>query len=243
MHSKDEVATLAWCDNGLVEGRFADGLLTTLMSQNIHGVKFVNKIRVNGNQIGRQRQTLFDKWADDIKTDWLLWVDSDIILHPGILKILWDSADKLSKPVVTGLYYVSKQNEQSLMEPFPAIFKETGSDYSLQIIHPVPENQLIKVDSAGFGLCLMHKSIIEPMRKIDPGYSLFGEREEVGDKYISEDIVFFRKLKKAGFPLYAHTGAHAQHMKTFSFDINYNNLYWNGLQKGLFRKEVNATQQ
>ena len=90
MHSKDEVATLAWCDNGLVEGRFADGLLTTLMSQNIHGVKFVNKIRVNGNQIGRQRQTLFDKWADDIKTDWLLWVDSDIILHPGILKILWD---------------------------------------------------------------------------------------------------------------------------------------------------------
>jgi hypothetical protein len=48
--------------------------------------------------------------------------------------------------------------------------------------------------------------------------------------------VFFRKLKKAGIPLYAHTGATVQHLKTFSFDQNYYNLYWNGLQKELFTK-------
>jgi GT2 family glycosyltransferase len=205
----------------------------TCEKQNIN---FVNKLRVNGNQIGRQRQVLFDKWADDIKSDWLLWVDSDIVLTPTVFKTIWETADKLSKPVVTGVYFVSKENEQSLMQPFPAIFNQGSNEHELVIIHPLPDNQVIKVDSAGFGLTLMHKSIIDPIRAVEPDYSLFGEKEGLGNKYISEDIVFFRKLKKAGIPLYAHTGATVQHLKTFSFDQNYYNLYWNGLQKELFTK-------
>jgi len=82
----------------------------------------------------------------------------------------------------------------------------------------------------------MHKSIIAKMRKISPEYSLFAEEEGRGAKYISEDIVFFTKLKEAGVELYAHTGAVVQHMKRFSLDVNYYNLYWNGLQKELFTK-------
>jgi GT2 family glycosyltransferase len=179
---------------------------------------------------------LFDKWADDIKSDWLLWVDSDIVLTPTVFKTIWETADKLSKPVVTGVYFVSKENEQSLMQPFPAIFNQGSNDHELVIVHPLPDNQVVKVDSAGFGLTLMHKSIIDPIRAVEPDYSLFGEKEGLGNKYISEDIVFFRKLKKAGIPLYAHTGATVQHLKTFSFDQNYYNLYWNGLQKELFTK-------
>jgi hypothetical protein len=100
----------------------------------------------------------------------------------------------------------------------------------------LPKNELIKVDSAGFGFLLMHKSIVSKMREVSPDYSLFAEEEGIGDKYISEDIVFFRKLKAAGVDVYAHTGALVQHMKRFSFDINYYNLYWNGLQKELFTK-------
>ena len=69
-HTKKETISIGWCDNGMVEGRFADGLINTIMTCDKENIKFVNKIRVNGNQIGRQRQVLFDKWADDIKTDW-----------------------------------------------------------------------------------------------------------------------------------------------------------------------------
>jgi hypothetical protein len=235
-HTKKETITIGWCDGGMVEGRFADGIINTIMTCDKQNINFVNKLRVNGNQIGRQRQVLFDKWADDIKSDWLLWVDSDIVLTPTVFKTIWETADKLSKPVVTGVYFVSKENEQSLMQPFPAIFNEGSTEHELVIIHPLPDNQVIKVDSAGFGLTLMHKSIIDPIRAVEPGYSLFGEKEGLGNKYISEDIVFFRKLKKAGIPLHAHTGATVQHLKTFSFDKNYYNLYWNGLQKELFTK-------
>ena len=235
-HSSKETVALAWCDGGLVDGRFMDGLLLTIMNAPKLGMRIVNKIRVNGNQIGRQRQVLFDNWADVTKTDWLLWVDSDIVITPDSLKLVWDSADKVSRPVVSGTYFVSKENERSLMQPFPALFKEGSNKHELQIIHPLPKNELIKVDSAGFGFLLMHKSIVPKLREVSPNYSLFAEEEGVGDKYISEDIVFFRKLKATGIDLYAHTGAVVQHMKRFSLDINYYNLYWNGLQKELFTK-------
>lgn len=235
-HSSKETVALAWCDGGLVDGRFMDGLLLAIMNAPKIGMRIVNKIRVNGNQIGRQRQVLFDNWADVTKTDWLLWVDSDIVITPDSLKLVWDSADKVSRPVVSGTYFVSKENERSLMQPFPALFKEGSNKHELQIIHPLPQNELIKVDSAGFGFLLMHKSIVLKLREVSPNYSLFAEEEGIGDKYISEDIVFFRKLKSAGIDLYAHTGAVVQHMKRFSFDINYYNLYWNGLQKELFTK-------
>ena len=235
-HSSKETVALAWCDGGLVDGRFMDGLLLAIMNAPKIGMRVVNKIRVNGNQIGRQRQVLFDNWADVTKTDWLLWIDSDIVVTPDSLKLLWDSADKVSRPVVSGTYFVSKENERSLMQPFPALFKEGSNKHELQIIHPLPKNELIKVDSAGFGFLLMHKSIVPKLREVSPNYSLFAEEEGIGDKYISEDIVFFRKLKATGVDLYAHTGAVVQHMKRFSFDINYYNLYWNGLQKELFTK-------
>ena len=235
-HSSKETVALAWCDGGMVDGRFMDGLLLATMNAPKIGMNIVNKIRVNGNQIGRQRQVLFDNWADVTKTDWLLWIDSDIVVTPDSLKLVWDSADKVSRPVVSGTYFVSKENERSLMQPFPALFKEGSNKHELQIIHPLPKNELIKVDSAGFGFLLMHKSIIPKLREVSPNYSLFAEEEGVGDKYISEDIVFFRKLKATGIDLYAHTGAVVQHMKRFSFDINYYNLYWNGLQKELFTK-------
>ena len=235
-HSSKETVALAWCDGGLVDGRFMDGLLLAIMNAPKLGMRIVNKIRVNGNQIGRQRQVLFDNWADVTKTDWLLWVDSDIVVTPDSLKLIWDSADKVSRPVVSGTYFVSKENERSLMQPFPALFKEGSNKHELQIIHPLPKNELIKVDSAGFGFLLMHKSIVPKLREVSPNYSLFAEEEGVGDKYISEDIVFFRKLKATGIDLYAHTGAVVQHMKRFSLDINYYNLYWNGLQKELFTK-------
>ena len=235
-HSSKETVALAWCDGGMVDGRFMDGLLLATMNAPKIGMNIVNKIRVNGNQIGRQRQVLFDNWADVTKTDWLLWIDSDIVVTPDSLKLVWDSADKVSRPVVSGTYFVSKENERSLMQPFPALFKEGSTKHELQIIHPLPKNELIKVDSAGFGFLLMHKSIVSKMREVSQDYSLFAEEEGIGDKYISEDIVFFRKLKAAGVDAYAHTGALVQHMKRFSFDINYYNLYWNGLQKELFTK-------
>jgi len=216
---------LGWCDNGNTDGKFTEGMVSVALQAPANGIPITHSMRVQGNQIGRQRQVLFDYWADQIKTDWLLWVDSDIVIDIHVVTKLWDAADKIGKPVVSGTYFISKQNEGTLAQPFPALFYNID-EHVIQHVHPLPNNQVIPVDSAGLGFCLMHKSVISALREKFPGQSMFAEQEGIGDKFVGEDIVFFRKLKEAGVPVHAHTGALVRHMKRFSLDADYYSLYW-----------------
>jgi GT2 family glycosyltransferase len=216
---------IGWCDNGNTDGKFTEGVVSVALQCSNNGIQLSHSMRVQGNQIGRQRQVLFDYWADQIKSDWLLWIDSDIVVNMEVVAKLWDVADKINRPVVSGTYFISKENEGTLAKPYPALFFDVD-EHSIQHVHPLPNNEVIKVDSAGFGFVLMHKSVIPALRAKFPDQSLFAEQEGLGDKYVGEDIVFFRKMKEAGIPLYAHTGALVQHIKRFSLDADYYGLYW-----------------
>jgi predicted glycosyltransferase involved in capsule biosynthesis len=94
-HSDKETVTFAWCDGGTVEGRFASGILNTMLESLKHGIKVSSSIRVQGNQIARQRQSLIDYWYNNMDSDWLMWVDSDIVMTMDAFKLLWDSAEKI----------------------------------------------------------------------------------------------------------------------------------------------------
>jgi hypothetical protein len=221
-----EKVTLGWCDSGSTDGRFTDGLVNTLLTGQAKNIFINSVVRVEGNQIARQRQTLFDHWSNNIEDDWLLWIDSDINVTVETLKKLWETADKDSCPVLSGTYFVSKSTDGSLMVPFPVLFNDV-QDFKVQYIHPLPENQIIKCDAAGMGLVLMHRSIVEKLKEKYPNQAVFAEHEGVGEEFVSEDVAFFRKLKSVGIPLYAHTGAIATHVKRFNLDADYYNLYWN----------------
>ena len=183
-------------------------------------------LRVQGNQIGRQRQVALDYWYNQTDFEWTLWVDSDIHLTAQVLSELWLVADSTSVPIVSGLYFISKENEQSIMAPYPALFNWTDNFYELSYIHPVPENALIKIDAAGFGLLLMHRNVVKKMKeKYGNDYSFFNETG-IGDNFISEDINFFKLLSGAKVPLHANTAAHVKHMKRFAFDIEFYKLFW-----------------
>ena len=222
-----ETVAIGWCDNGLTDGKFTEGLMSAVITGGANGMPITTSMRVQGNQIGRQRQVMWDHWANTVKTDWLLWVDSDIVLTPEVMQKLWKTADKNLRPVVSGVYFISKENEGALMKPYPVLFNDVD-EYTIQYVHPLPNNEVIKCDSAGFGLVLMHKSIIPKMREAHPNQSMFMETSggEDDDKFIGEDIVFFRKMKAAGIPLHAHTGALVKHMKRFSLDYEYYGMYW-----------------
>lgn len=216
---------IGWCDNGNTDGKFTEGVVSVALQCANKGIQLTHSMRVQGNQIGRQRQILFDHWADEVKTDWLLWIDSDIVVNTEVVAKLWDAADKISKPVVSGTYFISKEAENTLAKPYPALFFDVD-EHTIQHVHPLPPNKLIKVDSAGFGFVLMHKSIISKMREKFPNQSMFAEINYIGDNYVGEDIVFFRKIKEAGIPLWAHTGALVKHIKRFSLDVGYYDMYW-----------------
>ena len=230
MASSKDTLTIGWCDGGMVDGKFTQGLMYTILEAPKQGINVTQAVRVHGNQIGRQRQALFDGWADQLDTDWLLWVDSDVVLTADVLKKLWDTANKVIKPVVSGIYFISKQDEGTLTYPLPQIFNDVD-EFTIKHIHPLPDNEIIQIDCAGMGLVLMHRSVVDKLREKFPGESMFAEKEAPGNKYVSEDVVFFRKLKAAGVPVYAHTGARAKHMKRFDFDDRYYALWWNNYKE------------
>ena len=117
---------IGWCDNGNTDGKFTEGVVSVALQCANNGIQLTHSMRVQGNQIGRQRQVLFDYWADQVKTDWLLWIDSDIVVSMEVVAKLWDAADKINRPVVSGTYFISKENEGTLAKPFPALFYDVN---------------------------------------------------------------------------------------------------------------------
>jgi hypothetical protein len=223
-----EQIMLAWCDNGTVDGKFMEGVVYTLLTA---GLPITSAQRIQGNQIGRQRQTAFDVWHRKTTFEWLLWVDSDIVLTNEALHKVWDAAHPVDRPIVSGTYFISKQMESSIMQPYPAAFMaHDDNKYLMSYIHPLPFNSLMKVDYAGFGFLLMHRSVADKMREHFGDISFFIESMEESNKdidtFVGEDIQFFMKMKEAGIPLHVHTGATVKHMKRFAFDEEFYKLYW-----------------
>jgi hypothetical protein len=220
-----ETLTIGWCDNGTTDGKFTEGLVFTLVSAQANNIPVTSTIRISGNQIARQRQNLFDRWADEVKTDWLLWIDSDIVLtYESLLKIL-HTADKDTRKIVSGVYFISTEPETGLMKPLPCVYNLSENKEEIQHID-LPTDKIIEADCAGFGFVLMHKSIIDPLRQINKNNFLFAELTSKKN-FIGEDIAFFVNVKNAGIQLYVHTGILLDHIKRFNFNAEYHNFYWN----------------
>ncbi len=47
-HSSKETLSIGWCDNGMTDGKFTEGLLYTSLTSAKHGIFINNAIRVQG---------------------------------------------------------------------------------------------------------------------------------------------------------------------------------------------------
>lgn len=221
-----ETVSIAWCDNGMVDGKFMQGVCDVMLKS---GIEFKSTLRSQGNQIARQRETVINYWFDKTDTEWLLWVDSDVVISPEKFKLLWDNKDAKERPIVTGVYFTTDTPEEPLMIPMPTIYEFGEADNTIGIkrIHPMPENKLIKIGAAGMGFVLMHRSIVERIREVLPDAPLFAE-VGTGNGFMGEDIYFYAVCDKAEIPVYCHTGAVAPHMKRFSLDEHYYKAFFGG---------------
>ena len=219
-----ETVAVAWCDNGDVDGKFMQGVTDVLLKS---GVKFETSIRSQGNQIARQREKVIKFWYEENLSEWLLWVDSDIVISPDNFLKLWNQKDKEEKPLLTGVYFTTDNPEEPLMVPKPTIyeFAEFEGGVGIKRIHPLPKDKFMKVDAAGMGFVLMHRSVVERIMKEVPGVPFFTEMG-ADKQFMGEDIYFFAICGKAGVPLWCDTSVLLPHMKRFSFDVHYYNAMY-----------------
>ena len=214
-----EKLAIAWCDNGMVDGKFMQGVTDVMLHS---GVEVVTTLRSQGNQIARQRDKVINYWYDNNKSDWLLWVDSDVVISPDTFRLLWDNKDVEERPILSGVYFTTDQPEETLMTPMPTLFDFVVNNDQIGVkrIHPLPNNKLVKIGAAGMGFVLMHRTVVDRIRKAIPEGPLFSDIGH-GKNFLGEDIYFFALCDKAEIPVWAHTAATVPHMKRFSFDVNY----------------------
>ena len=76
---EQETVSIAWCDNGMVDGKFMQGVTDVMLKS---GINFTTTLRSQGNQIARQREKIIRYWYENDTSEWLLWVDSDVVITP-----------------------------------------------------------------------------------------------------------------------------------------------------------------
>ena len=203
----------------MVDGKFMQGVTDVILHS---GVKIATTLRSQGNQIGRQRETIVKAWYEQNKSDWILWVDSDVVISPEMFLKLWDKRDAVDKPVLTGVYFTTDTPEEPLMVPSPTVFEFVinGNEVGIKRLHPLPKNKFLQVGAAGMGFVLMHRSVITRILDVEPNSPIFTE-VGVAKSFMGEDIFFFALCHKAQVPVWCDTSALVPHMKRFSFDVNY----------------------
>ena len=149
-------------------------------------------------------RNLIVEHALEIGYDYILWVDSDMILPKNtLLKLLTHNID-----IVSGVYsYKLLHAENCVAKRFIPTEEDTYEDIPLKEIRE--SEKLMEVDGIGFG-CVLTK--VDIFRHIEKPW--FKYEPDMG-----EDIYFCRKAQKAGYKVYLDTSVLCGHIGQVNYDI------------------------
>lgn len=149
-----------------------------------------------GYQIDQIRN-LIAEWAKQY--DYLLSVDSDIILPPDTLRKMI-AADK---DVISGLY-IQRKPDRHILEVYRDDFGPTiNIDYN-----DIKESGVVEIAACGFGACLVKSEVIRAME-----YPHFVYKSALDHaNTVSEDVFFCQKARQKGFKIWADATILCEHV-------------------------------
>ncbi len=141
--------------------------------------------------LAQARNLIHDQYLDESKSEFLFMLDSDVIPPPDILdKLLKHMQHRKDIRMVGGWYRIKD-------EPYnPVVYHDNGFDEKGEPEHRQYGNnevgkRLEKVDAAGAGCWMMHRSVAEAIG--ESPYDAFGS---------GEDLILCHKVREAGFDLW-----------------------------------------
>lgn len=152
----------------------------------------------------------------DSDSEWAFWMDADMVLPKDTIVKLLDTAKKKNAKMVTGVYYQRGGNHWPVCwvrdpklengKNVSIVNKDEYDNNSHLGIFAMPgpdAKEPFLADTAGFGCCLIHRSVFEATE--EPWF-LFK------DGKCSEDFYFFVNAKKKGFELWADPSLRIGHI-------------------------------
>jgi GT2 family glycosyltransferase len=202
-----------------VNGDFAFRMVQLAQSR---GSRLGPFVRIKGSGLlSKLRNRVVKAFLDSTTSDWLLLIDTDEQLTVQAFDQLINTAHDKERPVVSGLVFAAFNADQNLYpQPVPAIFQDAPEGFIP--LNKYPRNSIFEIEACGTGCLLIHRSVLEKMREMaDPhqgtDWCWFWDGPLNGI-WISEDLLFSRRVRQLGFPIYVNTAAVLPHQKTYWLD-------------------------
>jgi hypothetical protein len=189
----DRVA-IGYCHNGMVHQPWMECVLAC---QTLHSDLIEGTISASGPYIAQNRNLVVRRFLDESHSDWLWFLDYDIIFAPETLPILLSAAHLTTHPIVGGLYFGRfKEGIRSMW-----MTEKIGNEFT-----PVEwfTDQLQPLSFIGMGCTMIHRSVFQKLDNPDPwpffGHAVMDTPE--GREMMSEDYVFCRRARDCGFSIW-----------------------------------------
>ena len=172
---------------------------TTLMGIEVHLFFDASTILIN------QRENLINQ-AIEVKSEWALWLDSDMMFPPTtLLRLLAHNQD------IVACNYMKRSY------PFKSVAFMDTNDWESWV--PLQsEDELLTVEAIGMGCVLMRTSVFENLNRPYFEYTYQPKTKDWG----GEDFTLFKKLNGVGVQLKVDTNLSNEiyHIGTFAYGKN-----------------------
>jgi len=172
---------------------------TTQMGIDVHLFFDASTILIN------QRESLI-RQAIKMKSEWVLWLDSDMMFPPTtLMRLLAHKQD------IVACNYMKRSF------PFKSVAFTNANDWESWV--PLQsEEELVTVEAIGMGCVLMKTSIFQKLTKPYFEYTYQPKTEDWG----GEDFTLFKKLNKLGYQVKVDTNLSNEiyHIGTYAYGKN-----------------------
>lgn len=151
---------------------------------------------------------------ENLKYDYILWIDSDIVFNPDNLEQLL----QLQKDIACGWYaQPSQASDGSLFTPVvenadEKYFKQNHSYKFMTVKDLLKKPKPFTVDHVGFGWVLIKQGVFESLE-----YPWFApKKQKIGtmEDLCSEDVAFCKDAQAAGYEIWLDPRCRVGHEKT-----------------------------
>lgn len=202
--------SVAWIDSGYTRSEFTYSLLN--LSKKGY---FSNFFRNSSPLLSYNRNYVVNQFLES-GGDWLLMLDSDILITEEILQDMMNVINLYGAKIVTAPYYVVLGDDILLAAQRLQDQEISWAKYDKNKIYD-------DIVAAGLGCILIHKDVFNAIKFQNTNkYPWFADfsNDESSISWVGEDIFFCNKVVESGYKIYLSCNNVAKHLKTIAIDSN-----------------------
>lgn len=230
--------TIGVISPGSMDSRFVHSLLE-LLSYDASGSRHVADwmLMESGPLIWMARNKIIETWLESRGTEWLLFLDVDMVFRPDAVDRLFDVADPERRALISGLCPVGGRGADFCSNVFYADPPIVGDgpielDFTRQYTALLLSDALnatnggaVRVDATGAAFLLVHRNVAtavaERYATRDDGLGDAGwfAPDVSSGQTFGEDLIFCMRAASCGYRPWVHGGVHVSHRKAFTVNV------------------------